>query len=293
MTAGFRSLHPLPGFVYYTGVMLFSMLLLHPVFLAAAVVLLFIINLAYEESGKMLRTLVVFLLAGLIIFILNPLFSHRGAHILFYIWDQPVTLEALLHGLTAALSPIAIIFTFLSYNRVVTSDKFLYLFGSLWPKGSLIVVMAMRFVPLLTRRLKQIALVQRTKGISLTQGPLKQRCQNGMKLLQILLTWSLEEGLQTADSMKARGYGTGPRSAYSPFRMQSKDRLTLVYLAVIGAYCLWERFTAGYGVLMIYPRLEPVQLNAGEWLLFGVFLLFIGTPLLVDGKEWLRWRFSK
>jgi energy-coupling factor transport system permease protein len=293
MTTGFRSLHPLPCFVYYIGVMLLSMLLLHPVFLVAEVILLFIINLAYEGTGKMLRTLVVFLLVGLIIFVMNPLFSHRGAHILFYIGDQQVTLEAMLYGLTAALSPIAIIFTFLSYNRVVTSDKFLYLFGSLWPKGSLIVVMGMRFVPLLTRRLKQISLVQRTKGVSLTQGSLKERCQNGMKLLQILLTWSLEEGLQTADSMKARGYGTGPRSAYSPFRMQGKDRLALVYMVLLGAYCLWGRFMAGYGVLTIYPRLEDLELNPGEWFVFGVFLLFISTPLLLDGKEWLRWRFSK
>ena len=27
--------------------------------------------------------------------------------------------------------------------------------------------------------------------------------------MQILLTWSLEEAIETADSMKARGYGMG------------------------------------------------------------------------------------
>jgi energy-coupling factor transport system permease protein len=289
---GFRSFHPLPGFLYYAGVMLMSMLLLHPVYLATAVVCMAALNLISDRPGKMLRIMALFLLLSMALGAINPLFSHRGSHILFQWMDRPVTLEAVLYGLTMALSPLAMMYACMSYQQVVTSDKFLYLFGSLWPKGALIVMMAMRFVPLLYRRLRQISQVQRTKGVSLTGGPLRKRINDGVKVLHILLTWSLEDALQTADSMKARGYGTGPRSAYRPYRMRPRDWSLLVFIAAACLLCVGGR-AFGYGLLTIYPRLETLRLHSWEWIHFGVFALYLCTPLLIEGKEWLQWRFYK
>lgn len=60
-----------------------------------------------------------------------------------------------------------------------------------------------------------------------------------MKRLEVLLTWSLEEGLQTADSMKARGYGTGRRSSYSPYRWRPKDGAALFFLLIAGGLSVW------------------------------------------------------
>ncbi len=45
---------------------------------------------------------------------------------------------------------------FSCYNKVMTSDKFIYLFGRLIPALSLILSMALRFVPGLTGQLKVI-----------------------------------------------------------------------------------------------------------------------------------------
>lgn len=65
----------------------------------------------------------------------------------------------------------------------------------------------MRFVPLFIRRLTTITAIQKTRGIQMETGKIKTRAYNGMRLVQILLVCSLEEALQTADSMEARGYG--------------------------------------------------------------------------------------
>jgi energy-coupling factor transport system permease protein len=292
MNSGFRSFHPLPCLLYYIGAALLSMFIFHPVFLASSIVLLFALNLMYISRASMLRTVAGIMLIGMLLFVLNPLFSHRGEHILFYMMDQPITLEAIMYGLTISLSTIAILLTFVSYQKVITSDKFLYLFAAIWPKGSLVIVMAMRFVPLLRRRLYSITQQQRSKGISMLHGPLKKRIHDGMLLLQILLTWSLEDALQTADSMNARGYGLGKRSTYTLYRMRRRDWFFVMWLTASVICCIIFR-GYGFGQLMIYPSLEPVGLVGVEWLDYAVFILFIGTPIGLEGKEWLRWRYWK
>ncbi|UUZ92569.1 energy-coupling factor transporter transmembrane protein EcfT [Paenibacillus sp. P25] len=97
------------------------------------------------------------------------------------------------------------------------------MFGSLFPKTALLIVMSMRFVPSLKHRLAEIASVQRMKGVDPGHGDLRKRTTDGMKSLQILLTLSLEEALQTADAMKAKGYGSGSRGRYEEFVMRSRD----------------------------------------------------------------------
>jgi len=292
MIAGFRTLHPLPVFLYYAAVMLLAMLLLHPVFLLTALVLLGAWNVTIRAGERMGRTLLIFVAVGMALFVLNPLFSHRGEHIWFYLWDQPITLESICYGLTISLSTLCMLFAFQSYRHVVTSDKFLYLFAGVWPKGTLMTIMTMRFVPLLDERLRMIADVQRTKGISLAYGPLRQRAAAGMKLLLVLLTWSLEEALQTADAMKARGFGAGPRSTYRRFRMRARDWRVVAAVALPLLVCLAGRLY-GYGVLEIYPSVQSWRLDGWQWLAYGAFAGLVALPLLMEGRERLRWRLLK
>lgn len=290
--SGFRSLHPAPLLAYYAGAALLSMMLLHPVFLGSSVLFWIALNLTYGSRENMLRTLILFMAAGAVLFVFNPLFSRQGEHVIFLLGNRPVTLEAIGYGATLILSVLSVLFAFMSYRLVVTTDKFVYLFGGMWPKGTLLLVMAMRFFPLLQDRLRIVTRVQRAKGVSLRRGTLRERGENGMRLLQALLGWSLEEALQTADSMKARGFGTGPRSAYAAYRMRLRDWTTVLWLTAAFLVCLTGWFY-GYGRLTFYPSLEPLRLQSAEQVCYAVFLLYLGTPIIVDGKEWLRWRYYR
>lgn len=89
--------------------------------------------------------------------VINPLFSHRGSHILFYFMDQPITLEAVFYGLMMMTVLLTIFILFISYNYTVTADKFMYLFAGVAPKTALLTLMTIRFVPLFQRRLRQIS----------------------------------------------------------------------------------------------------------------------------------------
>lgn len=292
MTSGFRALHPITLFLFYGGLLLSGMLLFHPVFLLTGIVLLIVLISIQKHAGTIVRMLPLYLLIGIAIVVINPLISHRGRHILFYFMDQPITLESVLYGVTMLLSLTLILLTSLSYNYNVTTDKFMYLFARLVPQSALVVMMALRFVPLLRRRLTQITMVQRTRGISVHEGSLTKRLKDGMTLVKVLLVWSLEEALQSADSMKARGYGTTKRTAYVVHRMDHRDRWLTGYLSVL-IIGIAIGSALGWGRAVIYPRMQSMVFGVQDWILYICFCLYLLIPVIVEGKEWLSWKYSK
>ena len=64
----------------------------------------------------------------------NLAFNHEGATILAYLPSgNPLTLESIVYGLSAAVMMASVILWFSCYNAVMTSDKFAYLFGRVIP----------------------------------------------------------------------------------------------------------------------------------------------------------------
>ncbi|EKN63030.1 energy-coupling factor transporter transmembrane component T [Schinkia azotoformans] len=289
---GFNSLHPAICFLYYIGLFLISMLFIHPYFLLAALVSVILLNFFHNRGKEIRKGAKFYIFIGVVILLINPLFSHRGATILFYLFDQPITLESMMFGFLMMLSIVTIIITFLSFNFIITEDKFIYLFSSFAPKTALLIMMAFRFVPLLKRRLIEIANVQKTRGISIKSGTIKQRAKAGMSILFILMTWSMEEALQTADSMKARGYGLGKRSSFNVYRFYKQDVFFLIWFSLLMVIFIIQGIS-GYGKLEIYPQLEALPLSNRENNLFVLVLLFLFTPHFIEGREYCKWRLSK
>lgn len=292
MSSGFRAMHPAVALLYYAGLLLFAALITHPLFLITELAGLILLLLLQGQGRQLLRGLPFYLLMAGSVAVLNPLFSHRGAHILFYLWDQPVTLEAVLYGLIMMLVLLTIFLLFISYNYTVTTDKFMYAFAAAAPKTALLTLMAIRFVPLFQRRLREITLIQRFRGIDVGKGSLRKRMRDGMTLLKVLLTWSLEEALQTGDSMKARGYGIRRRSTYSIYKMDWLDKAVLLLLGLSGLIplILWLQ---GYGAFEIYPRMKPLVFGSGEAVMYISFCLFVLIPPGLEGKEIWLWRSSR
>lgn len=292
MTRGIHSYHPFVSFLYYVGATALVMLYKHPVFLLVGALLLILFNFQLDR-GKTLRSwLIMLLILSCFFLIVNPFVNHRGTHILFYFYNNPIMLEAIYGGMISALSIFTIMVLFTSYNLVITADKFLYLFSRWLPQWALLVMLSMRFVPLLRRRLREIETVQKGKGLSVIEGKVKDRVKNGINFVQILLTWSLEEAIQTADSMAARGYGLKKRSKYTPYKWQMKDWLAIFLMIIIGAIGI-VGWWLGDGVLSIYPILETMAIQGREWFYLMIYTFFIGAPVMIEGREGLRWHFWK
>lgn len=274
----FSGYHPLVNFLFFALVLLFTMCLLHPVSLGISLLcaLAYCLRLSRKRTGLWL------LPAALLAALMNPLFNHKGATILAYFPSgNPLTLESILYGLAAGGMLSAVLAWFACCTVVLSGDKFLYLFGRIAPALSLLLSMTLGFVPKVHRRLRSVLEAQRALGRDLSQGNLLQRFRFALSLLSILLTWSLEDAVQTADSMKGRGYGLPGRTAYTPYRLERRDRQVLLWLTLCAGvlFCAW-----GGGALSwhFFPGLGGAPLSPLTVLAQGVYLALCAAPLILD-----------
>ena len=156
MKDAFSKCHPAVNFLFFVGAIAFGVLIQHPVYLAVGILCGSVYYLLLNG-----RKGIQFLLALIPLFIfltaINPLFNTRGDTVLFLLFGKPYTLEALIYGAAVAGIFVDMILWFGCYNKVLTSDKFTSLFGSLIPAISLLLVMVFRMVPNLMRKAAQIS----------------------------------------------------------------------------------------------------------------------------------------
>lgn len=289
--SAFSSYHPITLFLYFVSVTLLTMFTMNPVFLVLSLVCSSAFCAILHRPKEFWSNLAYYTPMFLLIAVTNPLFSHNGETPLFFLNDNPVTLEAILYGAAISTMLISIIFWFKCYHEIMSSDKFLYLFGKIIPKLALVVSMAIRFVPTFKSQIKKISLTQKTLGLYASNS-ITDRLFGCFRVFSILITWSLENAVETADSMKARGYGLKGRKSFSLFRFQAKDGVLLciniLMLAVVlfGAEQNSTRVSFYPGIS--YARLSP--LSVGVYL--ALFILMI-LPFVIEVKEKITWKLLK
>ncbi|MFD2671087.1 energy-coupling factor transporter transmembrane component T [Marinicrinis sediminis] len=286
---GFRHLHPLTGWLYMLVSAGTIMLFFHPLLLLGVALVQAALHLVWHGLSGSGRRFLLLLVVWLFVTLMNPLFNHRGAMILFYFMDQPITGEAVWYGATNGLLIVSMLLLFVNMQAILSTPKLLYLFARVSPKVTLILSLAVRFVPLYRKRLKSIAQVHAARGMSIRQGPRKQRMQNGMKQVQTLLSWSMESAVQTADSMAARGYGSGHRTSYARYRWSVADSVHAAGFVVL-VTALLTGWMLQHGRLEIYPVMEQEMMHSGDGWMMGLLLMLHALPLWMETREGLRWR---
>lgn len=222
-------------------VIAFTMFFMHPVSLGISLGAA-LAYAVYLRGRKAIRFSLVFMLPMMVMAaLINPAFNHEGATLLTYLPSgNPLTLESILYGLAAAAMLAAVVTWFSCYTAVMTSDKFVYLFGRIIPALSLVLSMALRFVPKFQAQFHVVSEAQRCIGRDVSDGGVIRRIRNAVTIFSIMLTWSLENAIETADSMKSRGYGLPGRTAFSIYRFDDRDKMALGWLL----YCLGSSFAA-------------------------------------------------
>jgi len=181
----------------------------------------------------------------------------------------------------------AVITWFQCYSAVMTSDKFVYLFGRVIPALSLVLSMTLRFIPKFKAQLAVVTRAQRCVGRDVTQGSVAQRVRTGITILSILITWSLENAIETADSMKSRGYGLPGRTAFSIYRFDRRDKALLVWLLALGGYILVGWLTGG--LAWQYAPVLQGALGVLPMTFQLAYLALCLTPIILSRKEDQVW----
>ena len=184
---------------------------------------------------------------------------------------------------------ITVICWFSCYNAVMTTDKFVYLFGRVIPALSLILSMALRFVPRFRAQLKVVSDAQKCVGRDVSNGSLWQRAKHGVRILSIMLTWALENAIETADSMRSRGYGLTGRTAFSIYRFDGRDRSALLFLLFCGGYILAGAALGGL-YYRYFPTIKGVWLEPYPVSLYLCYLALGSAPVVINIKEDRKWK---
>jgi len=285
----FSSYHPVVNFLYFGLVLVFSMVFMHPACLAISLFCAVAYSI-YLKGKKAIRfNLLVMLPLFLFAALFNPAFSHEGGTILTYLPSgNPLTLESITYGIAAAAMIISVITWFSCYNEIMTSDKFVYLFGRVIPAMSLILSMTLRFVPKFKAQIKVVSNAQKCVGRDASNGGILQRAKNGMTILSIMMTWVLENAIETADSMKSRGYGLPGRTAFSIYRFDKRDRAAIIYLICIGAYIIAGAALGGLR-WRYYPTMKGIVFGAGPLSIYLAYFALCIMPVIINIREDRKW----
>ena len=289
----FSGYHPAVNFLYFVLVIGCSMFVMHPIFLAFSC----IGGMAYYvylKKWKALKTalwmmLPVFLISAII----NPLFTHKGVTIIAYFRNgNALTLESILYGLGAGVMLVSVLNWFSCYQVVMTSDKFIYLFGKVIPAMSLILSMVFRFVPKFQKQIEKVSDSQKCIGRDVTNGTVLNRAHHGMKILSVMTTWALENSVETADSMKSRGYGLRGRNNFSIYRFDTRDKIMTGGMAAMGLVVMVGIATKTVHFLY-YPMIVINELTpwaAVVYLCYGALCLL---PVVINVTEDIKWHYLK
>lgn len=289
----FGTYHPIISFLYFVLVIGCSMFLMHPVFLVISCVggMAYYIYLKGKKAIKTMLWLMlpVFLLSALI----NPLFNHEGVTLLFYFkTGNPLTLESVIYGLASGMMLISVLNWFSCYQVVMTSDKFIYLFGKAIPAMSLILSMVLRFVPKFKGQITKVSDAQKCIGRDVTNGNLIQKAKHGMKILSIMTTWALENSVETADSMKSRGYGLRGRTNFSIYRFDSRDKMMLWGVILAGVILILGILTDTVHFLY-FPVMVVNPLDWKSVFVYFVYAVLCMLPMIINVVEDVKWHYLK
>lgn len=291
MQLGFKSIHPISAFAFFVFAFVLSMTASHPLLLFVSFVagLVYDIKLSGKKAASFLLKIIIPMI--LLITFFNGIFSHYGVTVLFKMYNgNNFTLEALVFGFVFSIRTASALLWLDGFNEIITSDKFIFLFGRISPKTALVISMVLRFIPLIRSQSEEIKKAEKGIGNIPTEKDFIGKIRHGARRLSILISWTLEKGIDSADSMKARGYGLHGRTSYNSYVFSLKDALFLIFSLVASAvfFFVGTKYKANYNPVIDIPMPDALSST-----MIAIITLVLLLPTLYDLWEERKWSISK
>ena len=286
----FDSYHPMINFIYFTAAIACTICFKHPVFLGIAFLCAFIYSVKLGGLKMVLLNL-LFVILGIAYALRYASYEHFGVTVLMVnMIDNQITLESLVFGLMNGMIFATVCIWFYCVFMLITADKIVYLFGRISPKLSLFLSILLRTVPRVKVRAKRIEISREGIGKGIVQGNLWQKFLHLLSLISILITWTMEDFVESSNSMKSRGYSLRGRTAFSIYRFDNRDRgLVIVFfwcLTLIGMAVLFNQTTMYFDPMIIMNPITKMS-----YVFYAAYAIFLLLPfaLQIVGE----WKFDK
>lgn len=287
--AEFYSYHPMVNVFFYIFVIGVAMFSNHPVFLGVGLLGGCLYSAMLKGMNAWKFNAGILLVMTVTMALVNGLFTHNGVTVLFSVNGKRITLEAFLYGAGMAMLVSCVMIWFTSFQVIMCSDKFIYLFGKLAPVLGLTMSMIFRFIPLLQQRFREIHNGQKCMGRNYGSGSWIKKARQFMKEISILISWSLEASIESSDSMEARGYGLKGRTSFHLYKFQKKDAVVLSLILILGIVsiigCVLGRTTIYY-----YPNIWIKKPDGIFCVTLVSYIGLMSIPMLIDWKGEQKWK---
>ncbi len=278
-----KNLHPVTLLVYFVSVIGFTVISLNPYLLILSFLGAF---LGFFITAKRFDA-ALYIPLFILIAVMNPIFSHNGQTVLFFLGGQRVTLESVIYGASTALLVIGMIYWCKLFSLVFETDKLTWAVGRISPKLSVLLTMSIRFIPLIKENARDIYNAQKSMGM-VKSNDIFGKLKLMVGVFSALISMSIENAIDMADTMRAMGYGKGKRTSYTLFRFTVLDAIYVILFAAvdIAVFILWK-----YAEFLYYPYIYAPKFGIGTIALYISFALFCLFPFINGIKEDLRWRY--
>lgn len=213
----------------------------NPLYLLLALLSIFVVVSALQDSGSaappfispLKFTLVVLLFSTLF----NTLTTHHGQTVLLLVpaaiplLGGKITLEAAAYGLINGLVVAGLFATFTVLNMALPVRAIIRFIPRAFYPLAVVTSIAITFVPTTLRQMQHIREAQAVRGHRL------RGLRGWLPLVMPLLTGGLEQALQLAEAMTARGFASADETVYD-----TRLRATVVagLVALPGGWLLWK-----------------------------------------------------
>lgn len=236
---GFERCHPAVNLIYFAAVIAGTVAFQHPVFLSIS----FLCACAYSirrNRGKAAFFDMLLIPCAAAFALYYSSYHHFGVTVLQQNFvGNNMTLESLVYGLVLGISVAGVCIWMSCVYSVFSTDKMVYLFGRVSPRLSLFLAILLRMVPRIKKEAKKINMAQQGIGRGIHQGNLWQRMRNGIRILSMLITWTIDSLMTASDAMRSRGSSLRGRTAFSIYRFDNRDR---AYVIGMFLYSAWNDF---------------------------------------------------
>ena len=214
-----------------------------------------------------------------VIAVLNPLFSASGSTEVLRLGTRAIYLESLWYGLSMGGLFMASLLWFRAAARLLPSDRVMALLGNVAPTAAFMVSMCMRLMPRFLRQGRQILGVQEVGMPAAARRSEVARAR--LRASSVLMGWTMEDSLECADAMRARGWETaGRRTSYECFRFRGSDALACLAILTGGALCCLLAWAAT-SQYAYYPRASELV----AWWGYAPYAAWMLVPTVLQVVE--------
>ena len=109
---------------------------------------------------------------------------------------------------------------------------------------------------------------------------------------EMFSNWSMENSIDTADAMKARGYGLKGRTNFTLFRFRKRDGALLGVMGALAAV-IFACFAVGGYDFFYYPYVAGLAWDTPSVLRYLPVIAFMAIPGIIEIKEKASWNYLK